>query len=874
MAIQNVGQGVYVIVPEKVDTQGGKYVSIFTKQREEQWQLAQKQAGFEADVALKSYSEQMKTYRDRVDAMNDQIRDLRKLRERALSDELTAKDKAELASWKLQADRDAKIAARANKPLPSTTKTETTGTAGRGGKGPTLGKVGDADKEIIMGAMAPAVGDVGTALAGVKDARETTDLAAATPEDTDAQNFFVINDLADKRVLATGEDKDTAIAEVLRESNAIDPQYAESYARHVRTKEEIETGTAGDRKTTTTRTGGGAARVPEYEFGKEGATPKAGPEIPVESRDQMQADIDKKIGEIQDEIKGLKAPTFETFDYITRAREIASGRFGPTSASPAFGQRNALQLLLRATPEEQQKYLADFRASPEGRAFLAVKTPAADAGRAATTAPTAAAAPTTAEGWASVGVIKPEKVTDPEVIKRAATFNRTPEEQAYTEAKEAWAKSQAAAPIPPVTIPDTAEFYSPFTMAEGKTSRQLLEEAVTAGASAKDPALTEEARAALQKTSDDLFKQADDKIREEVAVGREIEAADRPFQYPFEQRGGETVPFFRKPGGLADRRALDEYLAGRLTPETPVSTPPQAPVTPLAPAASVPEAGPVPPANIRPEAAALMTPTEIAEFKRRLEERSALGQLMRDQKAEMADITGPSDVFRKATFEEFTPPARLPSPARPSMAPTTIAAEAIGPVRVPSGVRPPATPPSIGRYTPGPGLAPVTREPPSTADVAPRTPAVAPPGYLQRPSNPVAANIRAEMAAVQGAEAAETAAAAKKTMTDIEKAGALDTFRGPEKVRETKQSYLLNRLDTAYSLVKKPSKLDRVISSGPGKVAYDLYVANKATGKPFSKTYEMLTIEFAGDRSLMEQAHAVALALDIKDSNTAPGGVK
>lgn len=856
MAIQNVGQGVYVIVPEKVDTQGGKYVSIFTKQREEQWQLAQKQAGFEADVALKSFSEQMKTYRDRVDAMNDQIRDLRKLRERALSDELTAKDKAELASWKLQADRDAKIAARANKPLPSTTKTETTGTAGRGGKGPTLGKVGDADKEIIMGAMAPAVGDVGTALAGVKDARETTDLAAATPEDTDAQNFFVINDLADKRVLATGEDKDTAIAEVLREANAIDPQYAESYARHVRTKDEIETGTAGDRKTTTTRTGGGAARVPEYEFGKEGATPKAGPEIPVESRSQIQDDIDKKISEIQDEIKGLKAPTFETFDYITRAREIASGRFGPTSASPAFGQRNALQLLLRATPEEQQKYLADFRASPEGRAFLAVKTPAADAGRAATTAPTAAAAPTTAEGWASVGVIKPEKVTDPEVIKRAATFNRTPEEQAYTEAKEAWAKSQAAAPIPPVTIPDTAEFYSPFTMDEGKTSRQLLEEAVAAGASAKDPALTEEARAALQKTSDDLFKQADDKIREEVAVGREIEAADRPFQYPFEQRGGETVPFFRKPGGLADRRALDEYLAGRLTPETSVSTPPQAPVTPLAPAESVPEAVPVPPADIRPEAADLMTPDEIQAYKEMLLARR-----------------GPSalEVARNTTF---LPPARLPSPPRPSMAPSTIAAEPVGTVRVPSGVRPPATPPSIGRYTPGPGLAPVTREPPSTADVAPRTPAVAPPGYLQRPSNPVAANIRAEMAAVQGAEAAETAAAAKKTMTDIEKAGALDTFRGPEKVRETKQSYLLNRLDTAYSLVKKPSKLDRVISSGPGKVAYDLYVANKATGKPFSKTYEMLTIEFAGDRSLMEQAHAVALALDIKDSNTAPGGVK
>lgn len=711
MAIQNVGQGVYVIVPEKVDTQGGKYVSLFTKQREEQWQLAQKQAGFEADLAAKSYAEQMKVYRDRVDAMNDQIRDLRKLRERALSDELTAKDKAELASWKLQADRDAKIAARANKPLPSTTRTETTGTAGRGGKGPTLGKVGDADKEIIMGAMAPAVGDVGTALAGVKDARETTDLAAATPEDTDAQNFFVINDLADKRVLATGEDKDTAIAEVLRESNAIDPQYAESYARHVRTKDEIETGTAGDRKTTTTRTGGGAARVPEYEFGKEGATPKAGPEIPVESREQMQADIDKKIGEIQDEIKGLKAPTFETFDYITRAREIASGRFGPTSPSPAFGQRNALQILLRATPEEQQRYLADFRASPEGQAFLATRTSAAPA--------------------------------TPEVTAPAAT----------------------PAPV-------------------------------------------------------------------------------------------ETTP-----------------VATPATAETSVPTPPPAPVTPPQPAPPIPEAVPVPPVDIRPEAAALMTPDEIAAFKERLAASAAAAQMRRDLAAVEMGGEGISPEMI-ASVGRLTPPPRLPAPERPQMTPPVGVAESMGAVRVPSGVKPPTTLPSIGRYTPGPGLTPVEREAPSTADVAPRAPAEAPPGYFDRPSRPLSANIAAQMAIREGTEAAETAAAAKKTMTDIEKAGALDTFRGPEKVRETKQTYLLNRLDTAYSLVKKPSKLDRVIASGPGKVAYDLYVANKSTGKPFSKTYEMLTIEFAGDRSLMEQAHAVALALDIKDSNTAPGGVK
>ena len=36
-------------------------------------------------------------------------------------------------------------------------------------------------------------------------------------------------------------------------------------------------------------------------------------------------------------------------------------------------------------------------------------------------------------------------------------------------------------------------------------------------------------------------------------VIKEIESADAPFTYPLEKRGGEMVPFYRKPGGAADR---------------------------------------------------------------------------------------------------------------------------------------------------------------------------------------------------------------------------------------------------------------------------------------------------------------------------------
>lgn len=855
MAISQVSKGVYIVTPEKADTQGGKYVSLFTKQREEQWQLAQKQAALEADIASKTYAEQLKTYRDRIDAMNDQIRDLRKMRERALSEELTARDKAEIEAWRLQADRDAKIAKQENRPRGTTTEVEKTGGGGgRAGKGPALGEVSTDQEAEINAALAEGANDPAASAAAVKARRDSRTLGASTPEDTDAQNYKVVNDLADARVGEKGIDKDTAVDEVLLELSQTDPQYAASHARVEAKKAQIEGGTGGGGTTTTRRTGGGAERVPAYEG--LGTTPKAGPEIPVESRAAQQAAIDARIAEIEKNMSGLGTPKFEGFDYITRAREIAAGRFGPTSPSPAYGQRNALQALLRADPAMQQVILDQYRATlPQTPAV-----PVAPAGGPAA-APAAAAADLESR-WAKVGVVRPD------------TGDKAKDDADYQAAKEAWAKANAGTPTPPVTIPDTEEFYSPFTMAPGQSAESLLADAVSVGAAAGAPGLLPGAKSALQQLADTKFKEAERRMAVETRIGSEIEAADRPFQIPFEQRGGETVPFFRKPGGFADRRAVDEYLAGqrdiqgRQAPPmgtyptatepsaaSSVASPPVAPVTPLAPAESVPEAGPVPPADIRPEAADLMTPAEIQAYKEMLLARQ-----------------GPSvlDVARNTTF---LPPARLPSPPRPSMAPSAIAAEPMGTIRVPSGVRPPATLPSIGRYTPGPGPVPVPVEGPSTADVAPRTAAEAPAGYFDRPSRPLAANMGAEMAIRGAAESAEATAAAKKQMSDIKAAGAQDTFRGPKPSKtETKETYLFNRLQTAYPLAKKSDKLDRVIASGPGKVAYDLYVANKAKGIPFSKTYEEITMTFAGDRKSMEQAHSVALALDIKDSNTAPGG--
>jgi hypothetical protein len=131
----------------------------------------------------------------------------------------------------------------------------------------------------------------------------------------------------------------------------------------------------------------------------------------------------------------------------------------------------------------------------------------------------------------------------------------------------------------------------------------------------------------------------------------------------------------------------------------------------------------------------------------------------------------------------------------------------------------------------------------------------------------------AKTAIIEGEESAEATTAAKKQMADMKAVGAQDYFRGPKTgPGQTKEGYLLNRLEGAYALAKKADKLSRISASGPGKVAYDLYVANKAKGIPFTRTYEEITMTFSGDMSAMEKAHETALALDIKDRDTAPGG--
>jgi hypothetical protein len=248
--------------------------------------------------------------------------------------------------------------------------------------------------------------------------------------------------------------------------------------------------------------------------------------------------------------------------------------------------------------------------------------------------------------------------------------------------------------------------------------------------------------------------------------------------------------------------------------------------------------------QIRPEAAMLMTDAERADFLRRLQDRADMAELMRQQKAEMADIAGPSDAYREAATRPMSPPAALPRPERPQMEAPRSVAEAMVMPSIPV-----SPPPSIGSYTPGP-VPPAAPRPsgPSTEGAAPKGPAAAPEGFLERPSRPGAAQMRADIAIKE---------ASKPKLPEVLQ----------EDTRPSVGRYFSSRALVADKLADQPDKIKRLTASGPGRVASDIYKANKAKGIEFKTTWQEIQMTFADDRASMERAHEIALALDMMDED-------
>ena len=90
----------------------------------------------------------------------------------------------------------------------------------------------------------------------------------------------------------------------------------------------------------------------------------------------------------------------------------------------------------------------------------------------------------------------------------------------------------------------------------------IAQEELRSAVDQNDPEMVADAQIKIDKANEVLDRAIMNATatREQGMVAGEIREADRPFQYPIEKRGGENVPFFRKPGGRADVRAVEKRL--------------------------------------------------------------------------------------------------------------------------------------------------------------------------------------------------------------------------------------------------------------------------------------------------------------------------
>jgi len=772
MPVSEISKGVFIIAPRELpkykDTAAGGYTSVFTKQRADQWEMAQKQALLNIELGTKRYAEEMKGYRDRLDALDARKKELESLKIRVADGRLDAADAAKISALREETSRQRTAADFAAKKaaVGATSGGGTSTTTGGGGRASDPSSISSKNDTELGMAKAEAPPSSPSAFAGaVRSRLDDGRLSGGTAAESDAVKYNAVNEMVEvelARQLASDPTKSydearaDAISLVEPQLGTTDRDFFDAYERVEGKIDAADAGGGTPRVTTSTR---------KVEFYKKypnlGDVPAVVPvTAPTPTSDtELQAAIDQRIKDLDTLQSGLARPSLGGTDFITDSRDIMRGRFGGFSGAPEalpFQQRNAAAELV----SNQAYGLSQIEAY---RDFLAQQR------------------------------------------AEAATAGRL---------RESMAEGPAT------------------TSVEALRGAPLLQ--------------AEQAAAQLELTR---------------AAGADLLQSRRPSMFD-----GLVAPSTPQ---IPERAALDIPRKPALTEPPAVSSVPivsSPPVTPLTPPPPVPEVIPVPQADIRPEAAALMTAAEIAEFKARLQASADAAQMRR----ELAAVDMGGSEINPAFRTPLAPPPAPPRPALSTMsAPQQVAAPFDPQFAVPRTPAPP--PPPLGVKEEGPLVVASPAMAPSTRDAAPRGPADV--SAAVRPAGPLAGKLPYQIKGETERFARSTEMADDVRQATKSGLGTVGSQFGIKKGGPpTAVGYFQNRAEVALELVDKRSKLDRLAFSGPGRLAKDIYMTNSADGKPFETTWQEIQLAFAGDTSKREVAHEVALALDMinRDEKAAP----
>lgn len=494
MPINQISKGVYLVSAPDVkrykDTAAGEYTSVFTKQRADQWELAQKQALMEYKDRDAKYQAEMELYKKRIANLEAAKADLLAASESKNVDAMNAalKYTAQLEqesrrdTARLKAERE-EAATSTTYLMPGTTTTE----AGGGGFGGGRERPKSRVEEVIGGAMAEGAGDVAASTEAFKKQAISAGLGSSlSKSESQLAGYQLTEALIDSKTRG-GMTREEATATVARElASSGNTDILVDY-KTVSEQKAPTGGGAGGFQTQTERDVEGYLRNPNI--------PKEAPKVtrpsiggyPAEGESTEKLayvptlmDPKKALESLDKMIADAKSPKLSDFDYITRAREIAAGRFGPTLGAQApYVQRNVLDALLSASPEKRAELLERYRKESGATAAPAAAAPTAAAPAApATTAPATATAPATEapippgmapyrnEATGDEGYLLPGNIP---VITKRGTPAAPPAEPAVT----------PAPPMPITNQPAVQDFSGgqppPSAIAAPPTIQNLLE---------------------------------------------------------------------------------------------------------------------------------------------------------------------------------------------------------------------------------------------------------------------------------------------------------------------------------------------------------------------------------------------------------------
>jgi uncharacterized protein len=360
MPVSEISKGVFIVAPRDLpkykDTAAGQYTSVFTKQRADQWEMAQKQALMEMELGTKRYSEEMRAYRERLAALDDRQKQLEKLKIDISEGRLRAQDAAEIAALREAGDRQrtaADFAAKKAEVITKSAGSTTTRTGGGGGGGgvkPTSDVSSGAQSAITAWELTTRGQALGNRMTSM--ARET-DPGGTIITESESDRVNARGSIADReaaslasQLQAAGKTPVQARAEAEAQILAALPAGARADVQKY--FDEVQPATApsaggGGATTTTTVRPGATTTAKRPGLGELPAAPEVARPETAAGQPTIQ-DINEYINNLEMAKLGLARPTMGGLDYITRSREVMQGRFGGFSGQPEalpFEQRNA-----------------------------------------------------------------------------------------------------------------------------------------------------------------------------------------------------------------------------------------------------------------------------------------------------------------------------------------------------------------------------------------------------------------------------------------------------------------------------------------------------------------------------------------------------